>query len=168
MKKTYIGLLFGTFALCPLTAIAQGPGRPDGPPPPPHGMGRQGAGHRPVPPIIKALDINGDGVIDADEIAKASESLKKLDKNHDGKLAREELMPPRPRGEEGREMAPRGEGGRGPEGRGPRGRGHEGPGGPERPEGPPPPPRGAEGPDGGFGAPPPPPPSDLEDQDAGE
>jgi len=29
-------------------------------------------------PIIEALDLNHDGIIDADEIAKASESLKKL------------------------------------------------------------------------------------------
>ena len=62
-------------------------GRPPGPPP--------------VPPIIAALDLNGDGEIDADEIAKASDSLKKLDKNGDGKLTRDELRPPRPGGADG-------------------------------------------------------------------
>ena len=75
-------------------------------------------GHRPPPPppIITVLDANEDGVIDAAEIAKASESLKKLDKNGDGKLTREEIMPPRPGG-------PGGPGGRGGEGRRSGGRG---------------------------------------------
>ena len=38
----------------------------------------------------EVLDLNGDGVIDADEIAKAKESLKALDKNGDGKLTPDE------------------------------------------------------------------------------
>ena len=62
------------------------PRGPDGPP------------HRPPPPIIAALDLNHDGIISADEIAKASESLKKLDKNGDGQLTPDELRPPRPEG----------------------------------------------------------------------
>ncbi len=66
-------------------------------------------GPRPRMPLIAALDANADGVIDADEINNASAALKKLDKNGDGKLTREELMPPRPEG------APeRGEGKRAP------------------------------------------------------
>ena len=51
-------------------------GGPGGPPPGdgagPSGQGRH---HRPVPPIIAALDTNGDGIISADEIANASASL---------------------------------------------------------------------------------------------
>ncbi len=74
----------------------------------PGGEGRPGQGRpgqpdgqffRPIPnPLFGALDINKDGVIDADELAKASESLKPLDKNGDGKIAAEELrqMPIRP------------------------------------------------------------------------
>lgn len=55
--------------------------------------------HRPPPlPIVQALDTNHDGVIDASEIAAATESLKKLDKNNDGKLTRDEYLPPRPSG----------------------------------------------------------------------
>lgn len=54
---------------------------------------------RPLPPIIAALDANSDGLIDADEIANAAVALKKLDKNGDGKLTRDEVMPPRPQGE---------------------------------------------------------------------
>jgi hypothetical protein len=52
----------------------------------------------PVPPIITALDLNGDSVIDAEEITKASELLKKLDKNGDGKLTSDEYLPPHPMG----------------------------------------------------------------------
>ena len=63
------------------------PRGPDGPP------------HRPPPPIIAALDLNHDGVISADEIAKAAESLKKLDRNGDGQLTPDELRPPRPDGD---------------------------------------------------------------------
>ena len=59
-----------------------------------NGGNAQGGEHkRPIPPIIAALDANGDGVIDADEIANASAALKKLDKNGDGKLTRDEIMP---------------------------------------------------------------------------
>jgi hypothetical protein len=61
-------------------------GRPIGP----------GGGRRSPPPIIAALDLNRDGVISADEIAKAADSLKKLDKNGDGQLTPDEWRPPRP------------------------------------------------------------------------
>jgi len=43
-----------------------------------------------------ALDVNQDGVIDADEIANAPAALKTLDKNGDGKLTQDELRPTRP------------------------------------------------------------------------
>jgi Ca2+-binding EF-hand superfamily protein len=58
-------------------------------PPPPEGPD----GKRPVPPIVAALDNNGDGIIDANEIANASASLLKLDKNGDGKLTPNEYRP---------------------------------------------------------------------------
>ena len=58
--------------------------------------------HRPPPvAIIGALDANHDGVIDADEIANASEVLKKLDKNGDGQLTPDEFMGPPPFGHPG-------------------------------------------------------------------
>jgi len=50
----------------------------------------------PLPLIVKALDANGDGVIDAQEIANAPAALKSLDKNGDGKLTPDEFMGPRP------------------------------------------------------------------------
>jgi hypothetical protein len=46
----------------------------------------------PLPLIIKALDANGDGVIDAAEIANASAALLTLDKNGDGVLTRDEFL----------------------------------------------------------------------------
>jgi hypothetical protein len=86
----------------------RGPGGPGGP-----------GGHRPPPPIFGVLDANHDGVIDATEIDNAPAALRKLDKNGDGKLTMDELMPPPPNG-------------RGPGG--PHGPG--GPGGPAGPGGP--------------------------------
>jgi len=54
-------------------------------------------GRRPPPsPLMEALDVNHDGVIDADEIANAPTELKTLDKNGDGKLTQDELRPARP------------------------------------------------------------------------
>ena len=50
----------------------------------------------PLPAIVKALDVNGDGVIDANEIANAPAALKALDKNGDGKLTPDEFIGPRP------------------------------------------------------------------------
>jgi len=49
------------------------------------------------PPLVVAtLDANHDGIIDAGEIANASQALKSLDKNADGRLTREELRRGRP------------------------------------------------------------------------
>jgi hypothetical protein len=59
------------------------------------GPGRGG----PLPmPLVQTLDLNKDGMIDAEEVAKAAESLKALDKNRDGKLTPDEYRPPGPGG----------------------------------------------------------------------
>lgn len=50
----------------------------------------------PTPPIVKALDVNGDGVIDSNEIANAPAELLTLDKNHVGYLTPDEYLGPRP------------------------------------------------------------------------
>lgn len=72
-------------------------------------------------PLFRALDKDGDGTLNAEEIRGASEALKSLDKDGDGTLAREEVFPPI------------GPGAPSPERRGPRG-GERGPGGPGGPE----------------------------------
>ena len=56
------------------------------------GGDRERAGQR-SNPLFEALDTNVDGVIDDKEMANAAESLKKLDKNHDGKITLDEVQP---------------------------------------------------------------------------
>jgi hypothetical protein len=85
---------------------------PDVERPPGNREGRPGGqGQRPmIPPLMAALDANHDGVIDEDEIKNASEALRKLDKNGDGKITMEEVRPQRPGGPSGPEgAAPRGD-----------------------------------------------------------
>jgi len=122
-------------------------GRPPGPPtnapagPPPDGVGPDGSTntpppgargpggrHRPLPAIVRALDANHDGVIDADEIANASAALKTLDKNGDGKLTPDEFMGGPPMG--GRRGGPNGPDAGGPP-PGDQGPGPDGMGGPD-------------------------------------
>jgi hypothetical protein len=71
---------------------------PEGPPSAPATPNRPNTpAARPFPasPIVAALDINHDGTITADELAKAAESLKSLDKNRDGSLTEDEFRPQR-------------------------------------------------------------------------
>jgi hypothetical protein len=97
------------------------------------GMNRPGPGM--VSPLMKALDKNSDGVLDAAEIAAAPAALLTLDTDKDGALSREELRPQRPEGAPAESSADRPnrpdrpQGDRPPvgEGRGPRG---DMPGGP--------------------------------------
>jgi hypothetical protein len=65
--------------------------------PPGHGPGGPGMHRHPPLPLIKALDANHDGVIDATEIANASAALKTLDKNSDGQLSTDEYLPAMPK-----------------------------------------------------------------------
>ena len=112
----------------------RGPGQRGGRP---GGMQGQGPGRavgrmRPMrSPLMMALDIDKDGEISAKEIKKATKSLKKLDKNEDGKLDREEMCPRFPVGvARGRGFqGPGGQqpGGWGPGGRGPGGQGFRSP-----------------------------------------
>jgi Ca2+-binding EF-hand superfamily protein len=76
MKRTY---LFAAAALCASAIALNAQDKPA------EGQRRERN------PVIAALDANGDGVIDANEIANAPAALRKLDKNGDGKLTRDEL-----------------------------------------------------------------------------
>jgi hypothetical protein len=63
----------------------------------PRGGAPDGAGGRqftpPSNPLFDALDANKDGEISAEELSGAVAALKKLDKDGDGKLSREETRP---------------------------------------------------------------------------
>jgi hypothetical protein len=92
MKKQIV--LFTIAVSLSAIAFAQDVGgdrRPNGGPGAP-GPERQ----RPVPPIVAALDVNKDGIIDATEIANAPQALRSLDKNNDGVLTPDEIGGPRP------------------------------------------------------------------------
>jgi hypothetical protein len=52
------------------------------------GGGKQG---RPSQ-FVQTFDMNGNGVIDADEISLATNSLNRLDVNHDGAISAQELL----------------------------------------------------------------------------
>ncbi|MCA8985171.1 MAG: EF-hand domain-containing protein [Planctomycetaceae bacterium] len=86
----------------------------------PEGRGPRGFGSRDgrppmVPPMMLALDADGDGKISAAELANAVNALKALDKNNDGELTMEEIMPPRREGDPRfGERGPRDGEGRGP------------------------------------------------------
>lgn len=91
-------------------------------------------------PLLAALDADSNGELSAQEIAGASEALKKLDKNQDGKLGRDELRPSfdRPEGPGGFPGGPPGMMGPGGFPPGPGGFPGGPPGGPGGPGGPPP------------------------------
>jgi hypothetical protein len=119
--KAVLGLLALGVSGWMLTAQDSGNATPNEQEPPPNqGPSPEGPRHRlPPPPLFAALDANRDGVIDETEIANASAALRTLDKNGDGKLTKDELMPPRLRPGEGfgRPPGPPPEGGHPPEDR---------------------------------------------------
>lgn len=68
--------------------------------------GRGGRGEGPrgemnfirMDPVLAAVDSNGDGLISAEELRNAAESVRKLNKDGDGEVSREEAMPSGGRG----------------------------------------------------------------------
>ncbi|MBM4090651.1 MAG: hypothetical protein FJ276_14705, partial [Planctomycetes bacterium] len=60
---------------------------------PPKSSMRAGEFRPPAPPILSALDANADGEISADEIENAVAALRNLDKDNNGEVASDELMP---------------------------------------------------------------------------
>jgi Ca2+-binding EF-hand superfamily protein len=90
--KHKIKIALATLALG-VSALAASAQEDGGRPPPGGGQGGPDMGHRPPPPLIlKALDANHDGVIDADEIANSPAALKALDINGDGQLTPNEYL----------------------------------------------------------------------------
>jgi len=85
--KTRLIVLVAGVAMSLIVAFAQEGGDQQGLP---------GGGKPPAPPIEAALDSNGDGILDAEEIANASVALRKLDKNGDGILSADEWKPAMP------------------------------------------------------------------------
>ena len=69
-----------------------GPGGPGGP------EGRRGEGPGRgmnfirMDPVLAVVDTDGDGILSAEEIRNAANSIRKLDIDGDGKVTREELM----------------------------------------------------------------------------
>lgn len=89
-----------TILLVALTASAAlGQDRPEPPAAPPA---------PPIPPVMKVLDTNKDGVLSAQEIAAASDSLAQLDADQNGRISEEETRPPKPEGEKEGRRQPRG------------------------------------------------------------
>jgi EF hand len=92
--KTKMKIMLATLALGASAFVAGA--QDDNGGPPPDGQG-QGGHHRPPPlPLVMALDVNHDHVIDANEISNASAELLTLDKNGDGVLTTNEYLPQRP------------------------------------------------------------------------
>ncbi|MBI5801542.1 MAG: hypothetical protein HZA92_12590 [Verrucomicrobia bacterium] len=146
MKKLLPSLIAAALGVSLVTTSAQDKQRPpqgrDGGQPGqpgrqgggPGGPGGEGGFRPPKPPIEAALDVNGDGIIDAKELAAAAAALKRLDKNGDGQLTEDEYRPARPQAGPGGQGGQGGFGGqRGSPGQG-GGPGEKG-GEPRRPEG---------------------------------
>jgi EF hand len=141
-------LSFAMLLLAPAIVLAQPPGLPSGGQPPDGSPPR--AGRSPDRPamannrlegmgtLVEALDKNHDGVLSDEEIRKASDALRALDRDNNGRIERSELQG-RPANRAGRAAVVRrsaggpggfgrgGAGGFGPDGFGPGGPG--GPGG---------------------------------------
>ena len=117
MKRHLLPLFF----VLPLVGQEPGPRpRGEGPEGRPEFAGEEGRPQGPPPmmPLLEALDLNHDHLIDEKEIAAAVASLKTLDGNRDGKIDEEEFRPKPPGGEGGPEEGPRPQGPPVGEGRG--------------------------------------------------
>ncbi len=62
------------------------PGSAEGSPP--------GDGRMPAFPLMRALDVDGDGELSSAEVSNAAKAIASLDKDGDGKISRREMLPP--------------------------------------------------------------------------
>jgi len=60
--------------------------------------GHEAGRGRPLAPVMVALDLDGNGVVEGVEITSANATLLKLDRNGDGRLSADELAPRQPGG----------------------------------------------------------------------
>ena len=87
MRTSFPTFILAAFLIHFQTSIASAQGRPPG-------AGGQRGGHGGgKSAIFTALDVNGDGVIDAAELANAPATLNKLDKNGDSRITEDEAAP---------------------------------------------------------------------------
>lgn len=91
-RKTAAAVLL--LASCNLCAAQDEKAPPPPPMPPPH-------------PLFEAIDLDHDGKLSAEEIAKASQSIAALDHNGDGQIDRAEVRPPHPPREHSGDAPPR-------------------------------------------------------------
>jgi len=85
-----------TFSVLFTVALVAAPQEPGG------RQGGRGGFPQMASPLATAIDANHDNTLSSAEIDGAPAALKTLDRNNDGRLASEELMPPMGRGGEGR------------------------------------------------------------------
>jgi hypothetical protein len=114
-KFVLAALALGSCAYLTTAQSSNDPAAPGPDRPPRHAGGPGREGRRHGPPLVAALDVNRDGVIDATELANAPAAIKALDLNGDGKIDLDELAPPRPGGEGQRPSPPPHRPGRPPE-----------------------------------------------------
>jgi len=81
MNTAILSLTLATFAS--IAVVGSAAGRQQGP----------GPGGLPPSQLLQALDLNKDGVLSKEELAKATSSLSALDLNGDGVISAEEFMP---------------------------------------------------------------------------
>lgn len=93
MKNT---LLISCLACYCLAAHASAQSSPSPSPKPSESPDEYGPRNRPRPPLLNALDADGDGVISAAELQNAPTALRSLDANKDGSLTPNEFQPKPP------------------------------------------------------------------------
>tara|TARA_R110002049_G_scaffold72490_7_gene187548 strand:- start:127260 stop:129368 length:2109 start_codon:yes stop_codon:yes gene_type:complete len=80
-----------------------GGGRQGGGPGGGRGQGIGGPGAQQTPPLLRIFDVDGDGELSLKEIDSAAGALRKLDRNHDGKLTIDEFRLSGAAGSQGRQ-----------------------------------------------------------------
>jgi Ca2+-binding EF-hand superfamily protein len=94
MNTAFLSLTLAAFAS--LAVVGSAAERPQG----------RRHGNHPPSPLFQALDLDKDGVLSKEELAKATTSLAALDLNGDGVISLDELMPQPPPAQAGEDGPP--------------------------------------------------------------